>query len=59
MPLAHAVFFAKPREFTQAQIDELRVAGLLREDAPAPPKPAPPVPPPPAPAPAAKPEETK
>jgi hypothetical protein len=35
MPEAHAVFFAEPREFTQAQIDELREGGLLVEDEPA------------------------
>jgi hypothetical protein len=35
MPLAHAVFFEEPREFTQEQIEELKTLGLLREDAPA------------------------
>jgi hypothetical protein len=48
MPLAHAKFFEEPREFTQEQIEELRTAGLLREDAPAAPA-APPVTPPKAP----------
>ena len=38
MPLAHAVFFEEPREFTQDQIDELRTLGLLREDEPAEPE---------------------
>jgi hypothetical protein len=35
MPLAHAVFFEEPREFTQEQIEELKTLGLLREDEPA------------------------
>jgi hypothetical protein len=38
MPEARAVFFAEPREFTQAQIDELREGGLLVEDEPEAPK---------------------
>ena len=36
MPLAHLIFFAEPREFTEAQIEEARALGHLREDAPAP-----------------------
>lgn len=44
MPLAHAKFFEEPREFTEAQIEELRIAGLLREDAPAAPAVTPPAP---------------
>jgi hypothetical protein len=35
MPLAHAVFFEEPREFTEEQIEELKTLGLLREDEPA------------------------
>lgn len=32
MPLAHAKFFGEPREFTEAQIEELRESGLLHDD---------------------------
>lgn len=47
MPLAHAVFFEEPREFTEDQIRELEVAGLLRTDVPV--KPSAPAPAPTAP----------
>ena len=32
MPLAHLIFFEEPRELTEAQIEEARQSGLLRED---------------------------
>jgi hypothetical protein len=45
MPLAHAKFFAEPREFTEEQIEELRAARLLRDE-PLPSAPKPPITPP-------------
>ena len=52
MPLVHLIFFEDPRELTDEQVTEARLAGLLREDTPAedapeavtPEPPAPPVP---------------
>ena len=63
MPFAFTKFFAEAREFTEAQIAELREGGLLREDepsvpaAPAPVTPPPPIKPPAAAAPADQPKE--
>ena len=51
MPLAHLIFFTEPRELTEAQIEEARALGHLREDPP-PPAPVP------APAPAGQTKET-
>jgi hypothetical protein len=36
MPLAHLIFFPEPRELTEAQIEEARALGHLREDPAAP-----------------------
>jgi len=52
MPPVHLIFFEDPRELTDEQVTEARLAGLLREDEPAgdapeavtPEPPAPPVP---------------
>jgi len=49
MPLVHLIFFEDPRELTDEQVTESRLAGLLREDEDAPEAvtpepPAPPVP---------------
>jgi hypothetical protein len=57
MPLVNLIFFAEPRELTDAQVEEARTAGHLRED---PAEDAPPVIEPPAAAatvPDAQPEE--
>jgi hypothetical protein len=35
MPLVHLIFFEDPRELTDEQVTEARLAGLLREDEPA------------------------
>ena len=32
MPLVHLIFFEDPRELTDEQVTEARLAGLLRED---------------------------
>ena len=52
MPLARLIFFEDPRELTEAQIEEARALGHLREDPPPAPVPAarPPAAPPAAPA---------
>jgi hypothetical protein len=34
MPLVHLIFFEDPRELTDEQVEEARIAGHLREDAP-------------------------
>jgi hypothetical protein len=34
MPLVHLIFFEDPRELTDEQVTEARLAGLLREDEP-------------------------
>ena len=34
MPLANLIFFAEPRELTEAQYEEARVGGLLRDEEP-------------------------
>ena len=47
MPLVSLIFFPEPRELTDAQVEEARALGHLRED------------PPPAPAPAVKPAPIK
>ena len=36
MPLVHLIFFEDPRELTDEQVTEARLAGLLREDEDAP-----------------------
>ena len=35
MPPVHLIFFEDPRELTDEQVTEARLAGLLREDTPA------------------------
>lgn len=35
MPLANVKFFEEPREYSDAEIEELRAANLLRDDPPA------------------------
>ena len=35
MPPVHLIFFEDPRELTDEQVTEARLAGLLREDEPA------------------------
>ena len=41
MPLAHLIFFEDPRELTEAQIEEARQSGLLRDEGPGDAKPVP------------------